>query len=54
MSLIICCRLREVLNTQANGKFKLSLNDFVVKASALALKDVPEVNSSWQGSFIRQ
>ncbi|KAJ3180364.1 hypothetical protein HDU85_004069 [Gaertneriomyces sp. JEL0708] len=47
-------KLREVLNSQANGKYKLSLNDFVVKAAGLALKDVPEVNSSWQGSYIRQ
>jgi pyruvate dehydrogenase E2 component (dihydrolipoamide acetyltransferase) len=29
-----------------NG-FKLSVNDFVVKASALALMRVPEVNASW-------
>ncbi|KAJ3174506.1 pyruvate dehydrogenase complex dihydrolipoamide acetyltransferase component (E2) [Geranomyces variabilis] len=47
-------KLREVLNSQANGKYKLSVNDFVIKASALALKAVPEVNSSWQGSTIRQ
>ncbi|KAJ3287658.1 hypothetical protein HK104_008491 [Borealophlyctis nickersoniae] len=47
-------KLREVLNSQANGKFKLSVNDFVIKAASLALKDVPEVNSSWQESFIRQ
>jgi pyruvate dehydrogenase E2 component (dihydrolipoamide acetyltransferase) len=47
-------RLREVLNSEANGKFKLSINDFVIKASSLALLDVPAVNSSWNGSFIRQ
>ncbi|KAI9099427.1 2-oxoacid dehydrogenases acyltransferase-domain-containing protein [Phlyctochytrium arcticum] len=47
-------KLREVLNAQANGKYKLSVNDFVIKAASLALKDVPEVNSAWQGSFIRQ
>lgn len=33
---------------------KLSFNDFVVKATALASKKVPEANSSWHGSFIRQ
>lgn len=32
---------------------KLSFNDFVVKATALASKKVPEANSSWHGSFIR-
>ena len=30
------------------------MNDFVIKASSLALRDVPEVNSAWQGTFIRQ
>lgn len=33
---------------------KLSVNDFVVKAASLACKKVPEVNSSWQETFIRQ
>lgn len=33
---------------------KLSINDFVVKAAALASRKVPEVNSSWQETFIRQ
>ncbi|KAJ3223672.1 hypothetical protein HK099_000847 [Clydaea vesicula] len=47
-------RLRQVLNEQANGKYKLSVNDFIVKASGLALKDVPEVNSSWQDTYIRK
>eukprot|EP00122_Pirum_gemmata_P008841 Pgem_evm1s8160 len=37
-----------------NPDFKLSVNDFVVKASALACKSVPECNSAWMGSFIRQ
>lgn len=36
------------------GTFKLSVNDFIVKAAALALKQVPEVNSAWHGDFIRQ
>lgn len=33
---------------------KLSVNDFILKASALALAEVPEVNSGWHGDFIRQ
>ncbi|KAM0789013.1 hypothetical protein ACM66B_003080 [Microbotryomycetes sp. NB124-2] len=33
---------------------KLSVTDFIVKAAALALQDVPEVNSGWHGDFIRQ
>ncbi|KAK9767418.1 pyruvate dehydrogenase complex dihydrolipoamide acetyltransferase component (E2) [Basidiobolus ranarum] len=47
-------KLREVLNSQANDQYKLSVNDFVVKASASALKEIPEVNSAWYGDFIRQ
>ncbi|KAJ1732886.1 pyruvate dehydrogenase complex dihydrolipoamide acetyltransferase component (E2) [Coemansia sp. Benny D160-2] len=47
-------RLRQSLNTAANGAYKLSLNDFILKAAASALRDVPEANSSWQGEFIRQ
>jgi pyruvate dehydrogenase E2 component (dihydrolipoamide acetyltransferase) len=33
---------------------KISLNDFVIKAAALALRKVPECNSSWTDDFIRQ
>ena len=32
---------------------KISVNDFVVKASAKALRAVPEVNASWMGDTIR-
>lgn len=39
-------------NLEKDG-VKLSFNDFVVKATALASKKVPEANSSWHGSFIR-
>ncbi|MCF6404059.1 pyruvate dehydrogenase complex dihydrolipoamide acetyltransferase [Chitinophaga filiformis] len=33
---------------------KISFNDMVIKASALALRQHPDVNSSWMGDFIRQ
>jgi pyruvate dehydrogenase E2 component (dihydrolipoamide acetyltransferase) len=33
---------------------KLSVNDFIIKASAAALNKVPEVNSSWQDTAIRR
>lgn len=36
-------RLREELNKIS--KTKISVNDFLVKASAHSLKDVPQVNS---------
>ncbi|MFL6689425.1 MAG: pyruvate dehydrogenase complex dihydrolipoamide acetyltransferase [Alphaproteobacteria bacterium] len=32
---------------KGDGAYKLSVNDFIVKACALALMRVPEVNSSW-------
>ncbi|KAI7884213.1 pyruvate dehydrogenase [Lichtheimia hyalospora FSU 10163] len=47
-------KLREVLNKSGDGSYKLSVNDFIIKASALSLKQVPEVNAAWQGDFIRQ
>ncbi len=36
----------------SNG-IKISINDFVVKASALALKKHPNINAAWMGDFIR-
>ena len=33
---------------------KLSVNDFIIKASALACRKVPAANSSWQDNAIRQ
>ncbi|RXK55836.1 pyruvate dehydrogenase complex dihydrolipoamide acetyltransferase [Oleiharenicola lentus] len=46
--------IRSQLNTglEAQG-VKLSVNDFVLKASAEALRRVPAVNSSWEGTQIR-
>lgn len=46
--------VRKQLNADANGAYKLSVNDFVLKACALACKKVPEANSSWMADFIRQ
>jgi pyruvate dehydrogenase E2 component (dihydrolipoamide acetyltransferase) len=45
--------LRSRLNKITNNSPKISVNDFVVKASALALRKVPAVNSSWNGDSIR-
>ncbi|VVC31392.1 Hypothetical protein CINCED_3A021160 [Cinara cedri] len=44
-------RMNELLEKEG---VKLSINDFIIKASALACKKVPEANSSWMDSFIRQ
>ena len=46
--------LRETLNSQSNGKYKLSVNDFVIKAAALALRQVPEANTAWTEDAILQ
>ena len=54
--LTIDCRIDNLMATRArlnetspkgDGAFKLSVNDFVVKACALSLMRVPEVNASW-------
>jgi len=44
-------KAREELNKISD--VKISFNDFVVKASAVALKKHPKVNSSWLGDVIR-
>lgn len=47
--------LRKELNEhlkESGGK--ISVNDFIIKACASALRAVPDVNSSWHGEFIRR
>jgi pyruvate dehydrogenase E2 component (dihydrolipoamide acetyltransferase) len=39
--------IRAELNAQAEGKMKVSINDFIIKAVALALQRVPEANAAW-------
>lgn len=43
---------RKQVNALADGKYKLSVNDFIIKASAMALMDVPEANASWSNDTI--
>ena len=54
--LTVDCRMDALLalRAQANqgGAAKLSVNDFIVRAAALALREVPEVNASWQDDAI--
>ncbi len=59
--LTVDCRIDELLALRARlnaispkgeSGYKLSVNDFVVKASALALLRVPEVNASWTDTAI--
>ncbi|KAG7600564.1 2-oxoacid dehydrogenase acyltransferase catalytic domain [Arabidopsis suecica] len=48
--------LRSQLNSfqEASGGKRISVNDLVVKAAALALRKVPQCNSSWTDDNIRQ
>lgn len=48
--------LRSQLNTlqEASGGKRISVNDLVIKAAALALRKVPQCNSSWTNDYIRQ
>jgi len=46
--------LRAQLNQAADGAFKLSVNDFIVKAVAKALTDVPAANASWTDAHTLQ
>ncbi|KAF2279266.1 dihydrolipoamide acetyltransferase [Westerdykella ornata] len=41
-------KLREALNASGEGKYKLSVNDLLVKAIAVAARKVPAANSSWR------
>ncbi len=45
---------RKEVNEKAAGKYKLSVNDFVVKACAMALKAYPAANVSWSEAAILQ
>lgn len=40
-------KAREQINARSDGAYKLSVNDFIIKACGLALTHVPEANSSW-------
>ena len=45
-------KAREAIN-QVAAPVKISYNDLVIKAVALALRQNPRVNASWRGDFIR-
>lgn len=49
--------LREELNAttdKENPEFKVSINDCIIKATAMALAEVPEANASWSDEAILQ
>lgn len=59
--LTVDCNIDKIMELRArfnkslekSGK-KLSINDFIIKAAAIACKKVPECNSAWLGNTIRQ
>uniref|UniRef100_A0A2K5ZWK3 dihydrolipoyllysine-residue acetyltransferase n=1 Tax=Mandrillus leucophaeus TaxID=9568 RepID=A0A2K5ZWK3_MANLE len=46
--------VRKELNKILEGRSKISVNDFIIKASTLACLKVPEANSSWMDTVMRQ
>jgi len=44
----------EINSTYEKEGIKLSVNDFIIKATALASKRVPACNSAWMDTFIRE
>lgn len=55
--LTIAVNMKKAMKTRAKlnevADTKVSFNDLVIKASALALQKHPAINASWQGDFIR-
>jgi pyruvate dehydrogenase E2 component (dihydrolipoamide acetyltransferase) len=45
---------RRDLNERSDGKYKLSVNDFIIKAVAMALKAYPAANVAWTDAAILQ
>jgi len=47
--------LRQKLNKLLEkDSLKLSINDFIIKATSLACVKVPEANSAWMDTVIRE
>jgi pyruvate dehydrogenase E2 component (dihydrolipoamide acetyltransferase) len=51
-------KLREEINAaspkEGEGAYKLSVNDFIIKACAVALKQVPNANASWSDEGVKK
>ncbi len=45
---------RAQMNDAADGAYKLSVNDFIIKANAMALKAYPPANTSWTDAAVLQ
>jgi pyruvate dehydrogenase E2 component (dihydrolipoamide acetyltransferase) len=60
--LTVDCLIDELLDTrkrlnakspEGDGAYKISVNDFIIKAVAYALREVPEANAAWTDEAIR-
>jgi pyruvate dehydrogenase E2 component (dihydrolipoamide acetyltransferase) len=47
-------KAREMLNKMGEDKYKLSVNDFIIKAVALAMQKVPDINAIWLDNVTRK
>ena len=45
--------LRKTLNDKADGFYRLSVNDLVIKSAAIALRRVPNANASWTDEGVK-
>lgn len=56
--LTVDCRIDRLLGVRkrlnASGAHKVSVNDFIIRAIALALRDVPEANAAWSDDAVLQ
>ncbi len=46
--------MRRRLNDKADGRYRLSVNDMVIKAAAIALRRVPAANAAWSDDGIKR
>ncbi len=46
--------MRKQINEQANGEYKISVNDILIKACAMALQKYPDANVAWTDNAILQ
>ncbi len=47
-------KVRTEIQARRDGELKLSINDFALRAAALALRSVPEANASWTERAVRR
>jgi pyruvate dehydrogenase E2 component (dihydrolipoamide acetyltransferase) len=45
--------MRKTFNDKADGAYKLSVNDMVIKVAAIALRRVPKANASWTDEGVK-